>query len=223
MAHNYFAHIKTALEDAASKENAGPMKAYMRNQFEFFGIKSPDRKLLFKELIAAHGLPDVNSLHSLIQQLWKQPEREYQYIGADLMIKMHKQWTEKDIELFEFMITHRSWWDTVDTVAILIVGPWLKKFPEFRSITDQWIDDKNMWLQRSAIIFQNGYKKSTDESLLYKYIGKCSSDKEFFIQKAIGWALREYSKTNPSSVKRFVAQSQLAPLSTREALRRIVL
>ncbi|RFS22407.1 DNA alkylation repair protein [Chitinophaga silvatica] len=223
MATSYFDHIKHILEGAANSENAGPMKAYMRNQFEFLGTKTPERNVAFKSLISNHGLPAADSMHQLITKLWQQPEREYQYVAMSLLAKIHKQWTEKDIALFEFMIVNKSWWDTVDAIATLLVGPWFKKFPAFQpATTNKWIDSDNMWLQRAAIIFQNGYKKSTDEQLLFRYIIQCSADKEFFIQKAIGWALREYSKTNPASVKKFVSNTTLAPLSSREALKRII-
>jgi len=120
------------------------------------------------------------------------------------------------------MITHKSWWDSVDNVVSFLAGPWLKKFSVAQpAITNAWVNSDDMWLQRSAIIFQNGYKQYTNEQLLFRYIRLHAHSKEFFIQKAIGWALREYSKTNPASVRIFVDSHTLAPLSRREALKRI--
>ncbi|SEW18513.1 DNA alkylation repair protein [Chitinophaga arvensicola] len=218
----YLPFITDAYVMVGNPSNAAAMKAYMRDQFEFLGIKSPERRAITKGLKAEYGLPAIVEMPALIKALWKKPEREYQYAAIDIMQLLHKEWRAEDITLFEFMILHKSWWDTVDSIVSCLVGPWFKKFPEHRlSITNRWINSDNMWLQRVAIIHQNSYKKHTDEQLLFRYIKQCAQSKEFFIQKAIGWALREYSKTNPNSVRRFVETNTLAALSTREALRRI--
>jgi 3-methyladenine DNA glycosylase AlkD len=218
----YFDLIQQAVKANLNKETAIPMKAYMRDQFEFAGIKTPVRKEIIKQLVATYKLPPYTELIALTKELRKQPEREYQYLAIEFLIKQRKHWDEQLLPLIEQMIVTKSWWDTVDAIATNIAGPWFKKFPSFQpATTNKWINSPNMWLQRSAILFQNTYKKETDEKLLYAYINKCSKDKEFFIQKAIGWALREYSKTNPRSVKEFVEANTLAPLSVREAVRKI--
>lgn len=216
----YFPFIQQAVKAAADKAIAVPMKAYMRNQFEFAGIKTPVRKEIIKQLVSKHQQPQYTELIALTKELWQQPEREYQYLALEFLMKQRKAWDDQLLPLIEFMIVNKSWWDTVDIIAINIAGPWLKKFPGSQpEITNKWINDPDMWLRRSAILFQNGYKKETDERLLYAYINKQCREKEFFIQKSIGWALREYSKTNPESVRKFVAANTLAPLSVREALR----
>ncbi|TWF44950.1 DNA-7-methylguanine glycosylase [Chitinophaga polysaccharea] len=219
---SYLSLITQTYSTAANTNNAVAMKAYMRDQFAFLGIKTPERRQLNKALVVQHGLPDINDMPGLIKVLWELPEREYQYAAIDFLQLMHKTWTLDYLQLIEYMITHKSWWDTVDGTVSFVAGPWLRKFPSQQpAVTDKWIASNNMWLQRAAIIFQNGYKQHTNEKLLYRYIKTQLHSKEFFIQKAIGWALREYSKTNPERVRTFVNSNALAPLSRREALRRI--
>ena len=122
----------------------------------------------------------------------------------------------------EYCLLNKSWWDTVDCIASEWLGPYFKMFPEkIQSVTLSWNTSSNKWLQRSSIMFQKAYKKNTDTELLVKYILHCSKSKDFFIQKAIGWALREYSKTDSEWVKQFVNKNELATLSKREALKRI--
>lgn len=217
---NYLQLITTEFKKAANATEAVAMKQYMRDQFEFFGIKSPRRKLIQRTLKAAHGLPAIGEMPALVKALWELPQREYQYAAIDTMQLLHKQFLPGHIQLFEFMILEKSWWDTVDNTLSALVSPWFKKFPAQRAgITDRWIASDNLWLQRGAIIYQNGWKQQTDEKTLFRYILQCNHSREFFIQKAIGWALREYSKVNPEAVKQFVAAHPLAPLSKREALR----
>lgn len=218
----YLTLLANAYTPAANPANAAAMKLYMRNQFEHLGIKTPDRRNINKALKAAYGLPAATDMPALVKALWEKTEREYQYTAIDLMQQLHKEWTVADIHLIEYMITHKSWWDSVDAIVSCLAGPWLKKFASSQpAITDSWSNSDHMWLQRAAIIFQNGYKQHTDEQLLFRYIQQHAHAKEFFIQKAIGWALREYSKTNPDSVRTFVNNHTLAPLSRREALKRM--
>ncbi|MGO4289345.1 DNA alkylation repair protein [Chitinophaga sp. RAB17] len=219
---HYLTLLINAYTPAANPENALAMKRYMRDQFEYLGIKTPDRRLINKALKTTSGLPKAAEIPALIKALWEKPEREYQYAAIDLMQQLHKEWTLDDIHLIEYMITHKSWWDSVDGVVSCLAGPWLKKFATAQpAITNKWSNSDHMWLQRAAIIFQNAYKQHTNEQLLYKYVLQHANSKEFFIQKAIGWALREYSKTYPDNVRTFVNSHTLAPLSRREALKRI--
>lgn len=219
---HYLNLITDAYVVVADPVNAVAMKAYMRDQFEYLGIKAPERRLINKGLKAEYGLPAIGDMPALVKALWKKSEREYQYAAIDFMQLLNKEWRAEDIHLLEYMITHKSWWDSVDAIVSCLAGPWLKKFQEVRpATTNQWINSENMWLQRAAIIHQNAYKQHTNEQLLYRYAKQCAHSKEFFIQKAIGWALREYGKTNPNSVRQFVNSHTLAPLSKREALRKI--
>lgn len=204
----------------ANPEQAIGAEAYMKNQFKYFGIYTTERRKISNDFIKQTGLLSENELNKTVKVLWKKDNREFQYVGIEL-IKFHKKhWAENIIELTEFCLINKSWWDTVDGIASDILGDYFKLFPhQIKPVTSSWNNSQNFWLQRSSIMFQKTYKKNTDTNLLAKYILNCNHSKEFFIQKAIGWALREYSKTNPNWVTEFVANNQLAPLSKREATR----
>jgi 3-methyladenine DNA glycosylase AlkD len=196
------------------------MKKYMKNLFEFLGIPKPQRLLLKKELLKKERLPGVERLEEIIKKLWQLPGREYQYFGFELVEHYRKQLKEQDIDLLEYMITNKSWWDTVDFIAANLVGPHFCRFPHMVGpYTTKWLASGNMWLQRTALLFQLKYKAGTDVVLMFKIIGRLADSKEFFIRKAIGWALREYSKTEPAAVLNFVESQPLSNLSKREALK----
>ena len=195
-------------------------KAYMRNQFEFFGLKAPVRRTISKPFLDKNHLPPKEHLHKIIKELWQKPEREFQLFGQELVFKYVKEFEKSDMALFEFMIAQKSWWDSVDFIAANILGAYLKKFPEdISKYVNKWLESGNIWLQRSAILFQLKYKLDLDTEILHYCIQHLTGSKEFFINKAIGWILREYSKTNPKWVQNYVAKHQLHPLSQREALR----
>lgn len=226
LTNNYIRPLKEIFEANANPENAGPMKRYMRDQFEYYGIKTPERRDLTKEFLKESGLPPAELVQPVIKELWELPQREYQYCAVGMLEKVMKSQTslpttlQEMIEFFEYLITTKSWWDTVDSIAIRVVGMFFSKYPEFiKPCTEKWIQSGNIWLQRTAILFQLEYKDKTDETLLFNTIRQLTHSNEFFIQKAIGWALREYSKTFPQRVSEFVQQTHMAPLSKREALK----
>ena len=198
-------------------------KKYMRNQFEFFGIQSADRREIQKLLFTPEHLPAKNELGSTINRLWLKPQREFQYFAQEMAYKFHKQLELADISLYENMVTTKSWWDTVDYIASRLMGEYFASFPEQRKpFIQKWVTSDNLWLKRSALIFQLNYKQQTDEVLLAATIHSLLPSSEFFICKAIGWVLRNYSKVNPEWVLQFVAQTSLPPLSKKEATRLIV-
>lgn len=204
----------------ANSEVAAGQKAYMRDQFEFFGIKAPIRKEIQKPFLVKTYLPAKVELERLVKELWNKPEREFQMFGQEFVAKYQRQFEEKDIELLEYMVVHKSWWDTVDFIAAHLMGSYFKIFPELRQkYVDKWLDSENMWLQRSAILFQLKYKENTDTELLSYVIHKLLGSQEFFINKAIGWILRDYSKRNPEWVIDLENQTDLHSLSRKEALR----
>jgi 3-methyladenine DNA glycosylase AlkD len=216
----YLQHLKTQFESQADPAQAAPMKAYMRHQFEFLGIKGPVQKALLKQFFAEHGLPDVVELEPLVRSLWSWPEREYQYVALAFLDRRQKHLTPDALPLLEHLITTKSWWDTVDSLAIHNVGKLLNQYPDCRDAAiAPWRSSDNIWLRRTTLLFQLGYKTDTDRALLFSLIEQNSESKEFFIQKAIGWALREYSKVEPKAVQGFVAKTPLAALSRREALK----
>lgn len=202
---------------AADPANAVFQKAYMKDHFEFFGIKTELRRKITNALFRQVVITDHKVLKHTVMQLWKLPQREFQYAGQELLYHCRKIWTAETIGLIEYCITHKSWWDTVDYLSTYGAGHWLTMFPgQTRQRSGSWNCSGDMWLNRCSILFQLKYKKNTDTSLLEEHIVRLSNANEFFIQKAIGWALREYSKTNPAWVRTFIRAQKLAPLSIRE-------
>jgi 3-methyladenine DNA glycosylase AlkD len=221
--HPFVVAIKKVFDANRNPERSVPMKAYMRDQFEFVGIPSPARRELMKEFFRSNTLPEKKSLETVIRQLWNLPERDYQYFGIELAMKYKKQWAFEDIKLFEFMILNKSWWDTVDYISSKLIGPLLLKYPDsMATVTAKWNRSKNFWLQRLSLIFQLTYGTKTDPELLEKYIQALMGSNEFFVQKAIGWSLRQYSKYDPKWVKSIITKHPLSNLSKREALKVIV-
>jgi len=204
----------------ANPENAFFMKKYMKDKFFFLGIKSPERRALTRTFYKNYNRPDINILENIIRKLWDLKEREFQYFAMELVEKELKKMVQNDIQLFEFLVVNKSWWDTVDFIAANLVGKHLLNFPGLiEQMNKKWIFSENMWLNRTALLFQLKYKNDLDTKLLKQNILKCRDSKEFFIRKAIGWVLREYSKTNPVWVSEFVDSTTLSPLSKREALK----
>ncbi|NOZ45825.1 MAG: DNA alkylation repair protein [Chlorobi bacterium] len=216
----YIKPIITEYEKHRNAANALPMSNYMKNNFAFLGIKSPDRKVINRAFFKKYGLPEISNLTAIIKKLWQLPEREYQYFAMELMKRCFKKTDDNIIDLLEYMIINKSWWDSIDLIATHLVGVFFQKYNNLvPGKTTEWMNSGNIWLQRTCILFQLKYKKETDFNLLTEFIIPLTNSKEFFIQKAIGWALREYSKTNPQMVLEFVKKHNLAPLSVREALR----
>ncbi|MEO1403486.1 MAG: DNA alkylation repair protein [Cyanobacteria bacterium J06635_1] len=217
---SYLRSLRTHFEQHAHPENAPAMEKYMRNQFKFLGIKTPEHNALFKQFIASHGLPELSELDTILLTLWSWPKREFQYLGGDFLHRFRKQLTPEILPTIEKLITTKSWWDTVDGLASRKIGTLFSRFPgEVGNYIQHWRHSDNLWLRRTTLLFQLSYKANTDETLLFSLIEENTSSDEFFIQKAIGWALREYSKTAPTSVKQFVADHAMASLSKREALK----
>nr|WP_147535155.1 DNA alkylation repair protein [Bacillus marasmi] len=209
--------VKTTLEQHRNPENAIPMANYMKNLFPYLGIKTPERRKLTREIFNKIGIKKEPFDEAFVLGLWELPEREYQYLALDYLAKSVKKLNKQHIGLIQTLITTKSWWDTVDLLAANIAGPVVAEAKELiPEVVDGWAHHENMWLRRSAILIQLKYKQETDADLLYRYIVANADSQEFFIQKAIGWALREYSKTNPDSVKQFINSHTLKPLSVRE-------
>jgi len=221
--HGFLEAIVADFRSAKNDVNAAQMKAYMKDLFPFLGLKRPDRNFIQRNYLSNSQLPPTKELPDLIRDLWALDEREFQYLGLDILGKYNKQFEPAHIELFEYLITNKSWWDTVDYLASNSVGSLFKTYPELKEKwLSKWIATDNMWLNRTAILFQLKYKSSTDEGLLIKSIEAHIASTEFFHRKAIGWALREYAKTNPQFTQDFVeSHPELSGLSKREALKNL--
>lgn len=221
--HTYTRLLKKFIEPHADPLKAAPMKKYMRDQFEYLGIKSPQMTKLHKEFIAERGLPPLTELDEIVRDLWGLPQREFQYLALGLIGGFEKKVDEDFITTLEYLITTKSWWDTVDTIAGHPVGTMFKRFPAVKkTYLKKWRKSENFWLRRTTLLFQLGYKEDTDFELLCDLVRENLGSDEFFINKAIGWALRQYAHTNPEPVRKFVkATKELSPLSRREALKNI--
>ncbi|NTW72162.1 MAG: DNA alkylation repair protein [Eubacteriaceae bacterium] len=197
-------------------ELAGPMKAYMKNQFEYLGIKKPRRAELEKAFMKSLKKTDPIDW-GFVKQLWDKPEREFQYLAINYLMTLKADLKPKDMVEIQELIIQKSWWDTVDAIASNIVGYMLKTYPELiGQYVNKWSEGENLWLIRTAILFQLKYKDTTDTKLLSKVILENKDTKEFFLNKAIGWILREYSKTDKEFVADFMEKTELSNLSRRE-------
>lgn len=218
--HPWTTAIQRLLLAQADPALAQPMSQYMRNQFPFLGIKTPERKALFRSYFTSNH-PSVSHLDRILHELWTLPEREYQYLAIDLLDKFSSKLPPDFTSTLQDLITTKSWWDTVDSIS-RTVGVQFQRYPESREEwLPQWRQADNLWLRRTAIIFQLNYKEKTDFPLLCEIVKENLGSKEFFINKAIGWALRQYARQDPAAVKRFSDKHALDKLSRKEALKHL--
>lgn len=212
--------VKGYMKPHRNEENAIPMTKYMRNYFPFLGIKTPERRLLFKTMTTEMELPLYEKMQKEVWDLFQLEEREYHYIAIELLAKYKQQLTVNDLSFCNRLIETKSWWDSVDSIAPKIVGDIvLANRLEGEAVMVEWAKSSNMWTNRASILHQLKYKDKTNEELLFATIERHAGSKEFFLQKSIGWVLREYAKTRPQVIQEFVGSHALAPLSKREALK----
>jgi 3-methyladenine DNA glycosylase AlkD len=204
-------------EKNADAGKAQSMRAYMRDQFQFLGISTPLRRSISKKfLIAAKKLKTVD--WEFIHVCWDQPYREYQYLAVNYLDAVKSQLTPADVPKIKEIAVLKSWWDTIDGLD-MIVGDIALRYPEVNAVLLEWSTDPNKWLRRIAIDHQLLRKDKTDTELLARIIENNFGTDEFFINKAIGWSLRDYSKTNPDWVRDFIERfrDRMNKLSIREA------
>ena len=208
--------IFSDFREAADPDKAAAMSAYMRDQFVYLGIPTPRRRELSREFLKSIDKKTLD--WDFIFECWEQPEREFQYLALDYLSKLIKILTPDAVPNLRKLITTKSWWDTVDSIDVL-VGTIALKYPEINATLIEWSKDENFWLRRTAIDHQLGRKEKTDTQLLEEIILNNLGQTEFFINKAIGWSLREYSKTDPVWVRSFIDRHRagMANLSIKEA------
>lgn len=223
MNHKLILHLQNELTAHANAEHAVAMAAYMKTTMPFYGVKAPERRAILKEALTTYPINDSAACIEVITQLWQCQHREEKYCAIDIA-RAHRKHLHPDmLPLFEMMIRTGAWWDFVDEIAMHLVGTIVLKHPHVWPIIEQWSRDDDMWIRRTAIICQNRFKNKTDAQRLFAYCVHNMHDKDFFIRKAIGWALREYAKTDAAAVLQFVEMhtAQLAPLSYREAIKHL--
>ena len=213
--------VAQELSKHADAMKSQSMKKYMRDKFDFYGLSAPLRKRVCKEYLQQKLSPA--DTRKLVTLLWEKPEREFQYFAIDYLEKYLKDLSldfEANITCMKDLITRKSWWDTVDSIASKVVGYLVKRNRNLgKAIMDEWIDHENMWLRRTALLHQLFYRELTDEKMLFRFCSVRAHEKEFFIRKAIGWALRQHARTSKSNVRNYLLKNKpsLSNLTFREA------
>lgn len=210
--------LRQDFEGLENKENAQKMAAYMRNQFEFYGIRTPQRNQMFKPYLKR--LKETNKIDwDLLKEMWNQPQREWQYFVCHVIKELRSNLRAADInQQLQYFIVTKSWWDTIDSLD-KIIGNIEYPSDEVNQIMEEWSIADNLWMRRIAIDHQLLRKEKMNEELLTRILNNNLGQTDFFIRKAMGWILRDYSKTNPSFVQAYLDkyQAKLAPLTIREA------
>ena len=211
--------LRTALNVVADPERADAMAAYMKNQFGFLGVTSAERRRAAKPVTTWAKTAGPDELLEFAAECWDQDEREFQYVAVDALRAGASALRASDLDRLRTCISTKSWWDTVDGLAAWVVGPLVSEHPELAVEMDRWIDDPDMWVARTAILHQLGYKDETDAHRLFGYADKRAADTDFFIRKALGWALRQYARTDPEAVWGYLDENadRLSGLTIREA------
>lgn len=212
--------IENELRVFRDPTKAAPMQAYMKNHGVFLGVASPDRRAAQRRAWMGIAKPNEAELSAAVRKLWALYEREFQYAAIDLIAKFHNVCSVNFVTNASYeLITAKSWWDTVDGLQHA-VEPFVVRFPELKALMREWVLSDNIWVARSAILHQLHQKQNTDAGMLFEFCTARATDKEFFLAKAIGWALREYSYVDAQAVRSFIERTpQLQPLSKREGLK----
>ena len=210
-------------EAARRPDRAGPAAAYMRNQFRFLGIPAPAQRALSRSVTAGLPTPTEEDLAAVALACWALDQREYQYFACGWLRTHVTVPGPGFLTTVRTLITTKSWWDTVDALAAHVVGGLVRRHPGLVGEMDAWSVDPNLWLVRTAILHQLTYGAATDADRLFRYCTRQARHPDFFVRKAIGWALRQYARTDPDSIRRYLATSRdrLSPLSIREAAKHL--
>ena len=216
-----------ALTPLTNASKAVPMKAYLLDQFEFLGLPAPVRRQAIKDIgkVVWSSSDDVLLAAEL---LWQKPQREYRYTAVDLLRKHSALLTVKDLSALQTLLLREPWWETVDGLSAVIAEVMhaaTQQKPDVAKVMDDWLQHDSFWVRRSAMLHQLGWRLDTDTTRLFGYAQQLAHEKEFFIRKAIGWALRDYARWCPQAVTDFVVQHRdaLSPLTVREATKHLQL
>lgn len=212
--------VATALTDRADPEKAGPMAAYLKTEMPFYGVQKKGRTEVLRLVRKEYPIEDNSTYRNAVLALWEQPHREEKYLAISIA-RQHKPFiTLENLDIYKKLVVEGAWWDLVDDVAINLVGSvHLHQRKKMESVIERWIDDDDMWLRRTSLISPIKHKAETDHETLFDHCLRRADEKEFFIRKAIGWTLREYAKTEPERVRRFLIKhrDRWSGLSFREA------
>ena len=214
--------VRVALEGVADPVKAVPMARYIKDRFPFLGVPQPIFAAALKPLFRSSQFTQ-DELLEVAALLWAQDEREYHYAAVGLLSRHTRLLTPAALPRLERFVVEQSWWDTVDALASRVYGPLVRSHPQARAQMDLYSTHANFWLRRVALLHQLGYREHTDPIRLWHYCLESAQEPEFFLRKAVGWALREYAKTQPDAVLEFVEAHRdvLSSLSVREALKHL--
>ena len=215
---------RTSLADAADPAKAGPMAAYMKHVAPFYGVAKPERTTILRALIRDFPVDTAERYEALVSTLWADDEREMKYLALGVARRWSAFHTVSSLPLYERLVLEGAWWDVVDEIAINLVGPAVRSDRQHAwSHVDRWAAGENLWLRRTAILCQLKGRGDTDEHRLFSYCEAQLDDREFFIRKAIGWALRTHARTDPDAVRAFlrVHRERVSGLTMREATKHI--
>ena len=216
--------VQAALSAVADPEKAAGMQAYMKTEMPFYGVQKAGRAPILDDLIRRFPPSDRAAYESTVLDLWNLPHREEKYLALGVARRFTTFVTPVSLPLYRRLIVEGAWWDLVDEVATHLICDLVVGYPaEVWPVIDTWIDSEDMWLRRSAIVCQVGAKERTDPDRLFRYCAQRAFEQEFFIRKAIGWALRQHARIDPASVARFVTghRQELSGLAYREATKHI--
>ncbi len=215
--------LRVRLESVAVAEDAEPMAAYMKHQAPFLGVKTPGRRQQSKPLLVRAKSWSADELLDVADALFEQPEREFHQVACDLLRRWSKTLGSDDLDRIRRIIQTKSWWDTVDALAVHVLGPVVRADRTLQVDIDDWIEDEDIWVARSAILHQLMWKDDIDADRLFGYCDLRAEDTEFFIRKAMGWALRQHARTDPEAVALYVHENadRLSGLTKREALKHL--
>lgn len=214
--------VQRALQERADPRKAVKMAAYMKTSMPFYGVQTPQRAEILREAGKRFSVATHQDYQRAVLGLWTLKHREEKYLALGLARLWPEFIVPESLTLYRRLIQDGAWWDFVDETAAHLVGRVLLDHREqIAPIIDKWIEARDMWVRRAAIICQLSHKDKTDHVRLFRYCVACSAEKEFFIRKAIGWALRQYSYSAPRRVRDFLAKNRdrLSPLTYREASR----
>ena len=212
--------VRKALAECGDPKRAAEMAAYMKTGMPFYGVSAAPRREVAREAARRFPPADRCDYARAVRALWRQPHREEKYVAIAYARAFKKHVVAASLPLYEKMIREGAWWDLVDEIAAHLVGGALAKEPEAAwPIMDRWISDNDMWVRRAAILCQLPFRERADEARLFRYCAERAHERELFIRKAIGWALRQHARVAPEAVRRFVLSHNLSPLSAREAFK----
>jgi 3-methyladenine DNA glycosylase AlkD len=219
--------VEYALTPLADEAKAEGMKAYLLNQFEFLGLAAPVRRAAVKAIgkVKWHSTDDLLAVAEL---LWQKPEREYRYTAVDLLRQHSGQLSVNDLPTLQALLLQDAWWETVDGLSAVIAEVMhvaVQQKPNAAVAMDVWLKHPSHWVRRSAMLHQLGWRLDTDTTRLFGYATQLADEKEFFIRKAIGWALRDYARWDPQVVTDFLMEhrARLSGLTVREAAKHLQL